>query len=177
MESVIGSTASTMTTKAPMTEIALIFILLVVYQLKHFFADYPLQREFMLKKFHADPKIWVPALSAHAGVHALFTLIIAFAVLGYHPLVWMFAILDFVVHFTMDRIKASPNLLGRYKPLDASGFMNMKSILMIDAKDAETARAAQRALSGNTYFWWALGFDQMVHHLTHYAIIYILVTQ
>ena len=24
----------------------------------------------------------------------------------------------------------------------------------------------------NTYFWWALGWDQMMHHLTHYVILF-----
>ena len=27
------------------------------------------------------------------------------------------------------------------------------------------------------FFWWTLGLDQMVHHLTHYAIIYVLLTE
>lgn len=26
------------------------------------------------------------------------------------------------------------------------------------------------------YFWWTLGLDQMMHHLTHYFIIYKIVT-
>lgn len=155
----------------------LLFILLLVYQLKHFIADYPLQGEFMLKKFAKDPAVWIPALAAHAGVHALFTLVIALFVIGYHPLAVALALLDFCVHFTMDRIKASPSLLGRFKSLDANGFMNIKNILMRDDKDVydPTVIQAKKRLRHNSYFWWALGFDQMVHHLTHYLIIACLV--
>jgi len=29
----------------------------------------------------------------------------------------------------------------------------------------------------NKYFWWALGFDQYLHHLWHYAIILTIVLQ
>ena len=29
-------------------------------------------------------------------------------------------------------------------------------------------------IKSNTYFWWALGWDQMMHHLTHYLLIYLM---
>jgi hypothetical protein len=123
----------------------LIFVLLVVYQLKHFLADYPLQGTYMLGKFKLHG--WVRPLAAHAGVHGLLTLAIALLFIGkksfFVPVA--LAVFDFTIHFTMDRIKASPNMLGRFK----------------DFYDKR--------------FWWSLGFDQMVHHLTHYTIIYVLV--
>lgn len=150
-----------------------VMLLLVVYQVKHFLADYPLQGQYMLRKFSSDFRVWVPALSAHAGVHALFTLFIAFWWLGASHsggLPFALAFFDFVVHFVMDRIKASPDLLGRFKSISALEF----PLVMQGAKAGNTVYI--RRLRGNTLFWWSLGFDQMVHHLTHYLIIACLVS-
>lgn len=95
----------------------------------------------MLKKFSPNWDFFFPLLS-HSLVHALFTFLIAYA---FRPeLALSVALLDLVVHFTMDRIKAGPKYLGRFKD-------------MYDKK-----------------FWWSLGLDQSVHHLTHYLIIYLL---
>lgn len=119
-----------------------VFLLLVLYQLKHYLADFPLQGAWMLGKFRPG---WdfVGPLAAHAGVHGLFTLAIA-AVFGAGWFAVGLAVFDFVTHFVVDRIKASPDLLGRYKP-------------------------------DQRQFWWALGGDQMAHHLCHYFIIWMLV--
>ena len=131
--------------------------LLIAFQLKHFLCDYPLQFGIMLNKFKKTG--WVKGLSIHAGIHALATAIILgqftrmnfFIVLG-------LAALDFVAHFGMDRVKASPAMLGRFKAIsDAATF----------------AKAGKVDRRSNTLFWWSLGLDQMVHHLTHYAIIAI----
>lgn len=89
-------------------------LLMVIFQTKHFIADYPLQTAYMLGKFQAYPKYILP-LAAHAGVHALFTGLIVLAYQQY-DLVLKLVLLDFVTHFFIDRIKASPSLLGRYKP-------------------------------------------------------------
>jgi len=126
-----------------------IFLLLVIFQLKHFLADYPLQTPYMLGKMKATG--WKLPLAAHAAVHALITFTIAFVFLdlSYLPDVILFAsllaMLDFTIHFLVDRVKASPSLAGKFKP-------------------------------EQSYFWWALGADQMAHHLTHYFIIAILVS-
>lgn len=61
-----------------------------------------------------------------------------------NPSLWYLALFDFGAHFIMDRIKSSPYLLGRYTN------MNKQS------------------------FWIPFGIDQMVHHLTHYFIIWQL---
>jgi hypothetical protein len=132
-----------------------IWLLLLYFQLKHFVADYPLQVPYMLKKFLPGWDFILP-LSAHCGVHAALTLI---PVLMLKPSLWWLALADFAIHFVMDRIKASPKMLGRFKALTA--------------KDFPTASAAMKRY--NTFFWWSLGFDQMVHHLTHYLIIYTLI--
>lgn len=119
------------------------FLLLVVFQVKHFLCDYPLQGQYMLGKFKGGSD-WVLPLASHAGVHGLFTFGIAACMVPIRIAV-MIAIVDYAVHFLQDRLKASPNLLGRWKP-------------------------------DNKFFWWALGQDQMAHHLTHYAIVAYLVT-
>jgi hypothetical protein len=117
-----------------------LWTLLVIYQLKHFLADFPLQGQYMLGKFKGGTE-WVLPLGAHALVHLLFTAAIVLAC-GRPELLWL-ASLDFGVHFCVDRLKASPRLGGRWKPTQP-------------------------------YFWWALGADQMAHHLTHYFIIWRL---
>lgn len=130
-----------------------IFTLLIVYQLKHFLADYPLQGRYMLGKFKPGWGFLGP-LATHAGLHAGLTYLIAVIYLQTKlgklsldivGLILWLTLTDFVIHFTMDRIKAGPKYLGRFKDM-------MKP-----------------------YFWWSLGLDQMVHHLTHYYLIWRLV--
>lgn len=119
-----------------------VIYLLVLFQIKHFLADFPLQGTYMLGKFKA--KGWVLPLACHTGVHALFTFLIVAVFTHSLKYSLILAALDFTVHFVVDRIKANPNGLGKFKPTDK-------------------------------YFWWALGADQMMHHLTHYAIIYFII--
>lgn len=61
------------------------------------------------------------------------------------PTLWWLASLDIIVHFIIDRVKANPKLGGRFKMEEGSKF------------------------------WWAFGVDQMLHHLTHYLIIYLII--
>ena len=119
-----------------------IFLLLGLFQVKHFISDYPLQNQYMLGKFKGGTE-WILPLLAHTSVHAIGTFIIAIFFVSF-PLAITLAILDFCIHSIMDRIKASPDLLGRFNP-------------------------------EQPYFWWALGFDQMIHHLTHYLLIAIII--
>lgn len=161
-----------------------ILTLLLVYQLKHFLADFPLQRHWMLGKFKATG--WVAPLAAHAGVHGGLSFLIVLAYSRSLFLAFLLATFDFVVHFTMDRVKASPKLMGRWHALSAAEFRMAK--MWVDGTtgvhdcgeahgECSTKRAADRlAIRGNTLFWWALGFDQMIHHVTHYIIIYQLAT-
>jgi hypothetical protein len=136
-----------------------VILLLIIYQLKHFIADYPLQGKYMLQKFLPDWSFFFPLL-AHTGVHAIMTFCISLCFANIKTAATL-AIFDMVVHFTMDRIKAGPKYLGKYKPLTA--------------KEYPTSTVSQKR--SNTLFWWSLGLDQMIHHLTHYVIIYVLVTQ
>ena len=61
-----------------------------------------------------------------------------------NPALWFLTFLDFAVHFVMDRIKSDPKLLGRFTDVNKQSF------------------------------WIPFGFDQMVHHCTHYFIIWQL---
>ena len=125
-----------------MDQISYIFMLLLVFQVKHFVADYLLQNNYMLGKFKTGID-WVLPLAAHAGVHTLCTLCILVALNQPVLLIWILPI-DFCSHFIIDRVKASPYLLGRWKPNQST-------------------------------FWTVLGMDQMLHHVVHYFIIYMIV--
>ncbi len=124
-------------------QLELTFILLLVYQFKHYIADFPLQREYMLRKTLPQWDFVLP-LVLHCLVHAALTLLIC---LYFAPQLWWMAVVDFVVHFVMDRLKSGPRYLGRFNNLSKPGF------------------------------WNVLGFDQMIHHITHIYIIYAIVIQ
>ena len=117
-----------------------IFILLLLFQLKHFICDYPLQTQYMLGKMSKTG--WFLPLLAHSSIHAIGTFIIAVFYNFYLALV--LAVIDLVLHFIVDRLKASPTLGGRWKP-------------------------------DQPYFWWALGLDQMVHHVINYVFVLTII--
>jgi hypothetical protein len=85
---------------------------LVVFQAKHYLADYPLQGPYMLGKFKPGWGFVAP-LAAHASVHAAITLAISLVLA---PSLWWLAFVDGAVHFVVDRVKASPQMLGRWTP-------------------------------------------------------------
>jgi len=124
-----------------------IIALLVAFQIKHFLCDYPLQTQYMLRK--GQRKGWVKPLIEHVSCHYVFTgfiaLIYTYITSGTPSLILLVMLLDFVVHFTVDRIKSHPDLGGKFE-------------------------------NTSPKFWWCLGADQMCHHLTHYVIIWILVS-
>ena len=129
-----------------------IFALLVAFQVKHFVVDFVIQmyRKDSLAKFNKTG--WARPLAKHAMDHGIATAIIAIITFVYFDIgpaaiLWTLGLFmfDAIIHFSMDRFKASPNLLGKY-----------------------CHDMAKRP------FWMCLGFDQAVHHLTHYAIIGII---
>ncbi len=156
-----------------------VFILMFVFDLKHFLADYPLQNSYMLRKFGKEASVWVMPLVAHAGVHALMTMailgvysvLITFYELGtIHPQrVIALGMVDFVIHFVMDRIKASPNMLGRFRSLSPKEMQ--KAISGLRSKQQNVRFASRRNIKMNRNFWWSLGFDQMVHGMTNNLVI------
>jgi hypothetical protein len=150
-----------------------ILALCVVFQFKHLIADYFLQGKYMLGKFKDTG--WIKPLSAHCAVHVAFTVPIAYVVSSSISIALLCGIIDFVVHFIMDRVKASPRLLGRYKALSAAEMVSiMEEKKMDKLMDVYTPKLDER-LKHNTYFWYALGFDQLVHHLTDIALIAIMI--
>lgn len=159
----------------------MIWILLIIFQLKHFIADFPLQTPYMLGKFKA--KGWIAPLACHCGVQSAFTYLIALFALPKEPrfagYALLLALLDFWIHFTMDRIKASPEMLGRYKVLSANDFgllnQGLQNAQLGVPYDEARAHLYKRQIKENKYFWWALGLDQMVHHLTDILIVFLIV--
>lgn len=158
--------------------LANLFFLFFIYQIKHFLADYIFQNgiTFMLGKFKKGWG-WILPLTAHVAVHGVMTAGIAFWV-GRGDIALSLALFDMIVHFGMDRLKASPNLLGRYKGLSAPEYyalMGGKEIAIdkdgLPYLENITPEKAKKKLRDNTIFWNAVGFDQLVHHLTHYILI------
>lgn len=148
---------------------------LVYFQLKHFIADYLLQGEFMLRKFSPGWEFFLPLLS-HVGVHGAGTYLYLM-ILGVGPQYYWLVLADMLIHFTMDRLKAGPKYMGRWKPLTMVEYTTFKQH-MVEDEEVKGKRYlhAREKLSNNKFFWWSLGLDQMVHHLTHYGIIfYVLV--
>lgn len=138
-----------------MTVISLVLLLWLAFDLKHFIADFVLQNNYMQGKFRQTG--WALPLALHCLMHALCTLAIVCFI---NPSMWWLSLLDFAIHFTMDRIKSSPRMLGRYKSLCPH--------------DMPTATAQQKR--DNKIFWLSLGFDQYVHHLTNLLIAWILIS-
>jgi hypothetical protein len=122
----------------------------------------------MLGKFKPFPKFILPLLS-HGLVHGVFTFLIA---LYLKP--WQFALalgaFDMTVHSIVDWIKANPSIGGRFSALSKKEMGNILSYVPTLGIEAVKEQYGPQ-LKSNKLFWWALGLDQMAHHLTHYAII------
>ncbi len=106
--------------------------------IKHFVCDFPLQ---------ANPWIYRnkgtymhPGGIAHAGIHALGTLLVLVPFIGSVSV--LYAAIDMLVHYHIDWAKM--NISKRY-----------------DLQPNNSDR-----------FWILLGFDQLLHHITYFAIVY-----
>ncbi len=133
------------------------FILICIYEAKHWLCDFLLQSHpYFLGKFRPGWDFLGPLLS-HTAIHAVGTFLITIFLVPW-PLALCLAGYDMIIHTVMDRIKASPRLMGRWKALTTDTF--------------KTATPAQ--VRGNGLFWLALGLDQAVHNLTHASIIWYL---
>jgi len=120
----------------------LVFILLVVFQIKHLIADYYLQFPAMYenkgKPLYVD---WFMPLFAHAYVHGVMTMSILIVVFSYH------------INFSMFPVLAA--------------FIDICSHMAIDRW-----KATQPEGPNTSKFWYNLGIDQMLHHLVGIVIIY-----
>lgn len=101
----------------------LIFKLLIAFQLKHYFCDFPLQTQYMLRKFELGTggRRGLMPLVCHAGVHGIGSLII---LLAFAPQYWPLAAADVLIHGSVDFIKANKNLLGRFGDIKSKPFWN-----------------------------------------------------
>ena len=142
-------------------------ILLGVFEIKHFLADFLLQTDSHTGKFKKEG--WILPLADHCAIHGIMTLLIILAV---KPWLWYLCLVDFAAHFITDRIKASPDLLGRFKALSGREYVIFKG--MTDHHNEGIRRAARESVRSNIYFWYVLGLDQLVHQLTGLFIVWLL---
>lgn len=84
-----------------MTPLSL-FILYVVFRLKHFICDFMLQSDWMALTKGKAGKEGYSALFSHTLIHALGTLLI---MLAFAPGLWWLSLVDFAVHSIVDRVK------------------------------------------------------------------------
>ncbi len=104
-----------MTFPVPTAALLATCVLMTAMAAKHFLADFVLQTDWMARgKERVDG--WVLPLAAHAGIHALGTLLVALAV---RPTLWWLALVDFLVHGLVDRGKALTSQRARWQVTDA----------------------------------------------------------
>lgn len=95
-----------------------ILILLGVIEIKHLICDWFLQSPFIWiwgGKGKARFVDYFLPLLTHAGLHALFTLVIFWIYSGEYLVGLLAGELDLITHFVIDRIKSSPYIFGRFK--------------------------------------------------------------
>ena len=95
-------------------QFAAILFIVAIFNVKHFIGDFCLQNEYMLGKFKKVG--WQLALLAHVATVAQFTFWIALISTHSFMLAAALTVFEMVTHFIIDRVKASPDLGGRYKP-------------------------------------------------------------
>ncbi len=132
-----------------MTTTTIIFILLMVFQIKHLIADYYLQTPRMyLNKGKSYGWFW--PLVEHAGVHAIGTFVIiiitlvltgGFAITDIQLIALVASGFDFLTHFAIDRWKAT-----------------------------------KKQTPDQPAFWVSLGWDQMGHHIVGILIIISIIS-
>lgn len=101
---------------------------------KHVVADFFLQTTWMAKGKDARTG-WLLPLSAHCAVHGVIAIVLFAA---FAPRLWFLGLIDFAVHFCIDRTK---------------GFCVSHFGIGPD----------------HQWFWWLIGIDQAMHHLTDFA--------
>jgi len=122
-------------------EIQQLFLIFVLFQFKQFFCDFAWQTSKMVMMKASPRWDFAPALAAHAGIHAAITLLI---ILVLKPHLWWIALIDFTIHFLVDRVKSGPKYLGKFNDITRHSY------------------------------WKVFGLDQMAHHFTHYLIIFFI---
>lgn len=93
------------------TQIGMLLFLLVLFTVKHFLADYPLQTAYMLRKSRRQG--WFKPLLCHALVHGLLTLLVLVFPLGWKAL--LFGAADMLIHGVVDYWKAQTRFRSQDK--------------------------------------------------------------
>ena len=106
--------------------------------IKHFICDFPFQATPWM--YRNKGMYMHPGGIAHAGIHALGTLLVLAPFLG--SLAIMYAAIDMLVHYHIDWAKMS---VGKRYDLQPNN---------------------------SERFWILLGFDQLLHHITYFVIVY-----
>jgi hypothetical protein len=105
---------------------------------KHFVCDFPLQTSPWM---YRNKGIYLhPGGIAHSAVHALGTWLVLIFFIGTQA--WLFALLDFIVHYHIDWAKLKLNKRFGLRP------------------------------DNSNWFWILLGLDQLAHHITYFVIVY-----
>lgn len=97
-------------------QIAGVLTMVVLFNVKHFLGDFLLQNEYMLGKFKRVG--WQLPLLAHVASVAQFTFWITIITTHEIVLAISLTLFDMSTHMIIDRLKASPDHFGKYKPTD-----------------------------------------------------------
>jgi Protein of unknown function (DUF3307) len=110
---------------------------MLVLTVKHLIADFVLQTSWMA--MGKDQKTgWALPLLAHCLVHLAVAMVL---ILIIAPRFWFVAVVDFLIHITVDRAKG-----------------------YVAANFGVTPEA------GHPWFWTLIGVDQALHHLTGFGL-------
>lgn len=122
-------------------------ILFVLFMLKHFVADFPLQTVYMLGKGKKGLQFVLP-LSAHCLVH---TVLSGMIISCFRPdLLWL-AVAEFFAHFAIDRVKATYRLPpGQWASEEKGRYLSK--------------------------YYFAFGVDQLAHNLCYGTMIYLIMS-
>lgn len=88
-------------------------ILFFLFELKHFICDGLLQTRYHLGKFEPKFRQYAMPLLSHAAINAVGAALIALAY--NYKVAFYICVLEIILHFIIDRVKASPKILGRWQ--------------------------------------------------------------
>jgi len=117
-------------------------VVYAAFIIKHYLADFLLQTKWMAEQKERASG-WVVPLAAHSAWHAALTGAIVLVVA---PGLWWLALIDFIVHASIDRGKGLLN-----ERLHVAPFTDGR-------------------------WWWIFGADQALHQLTHLGFVVVLLS-
>lgn len=124
----------------------MIFVVLALFAIKHFVADFWLQTAYMITGKSRGGAEWIPPLALHCGVHSVLSLALICSI---RPNAAYLVVIEFILHFVIDRAKTSYQLPSGTWPMQERG----KNL-------------------GSYYF--AFGLDQLAHQITYVAMAYFI---